>query len=82
MMLGALYPMLPSLVLCALFFSSTMFTESISLSKYPVAYGAYQQRVGMFLPLHTPMLGALLSLEGKRQEVDEIVFGQATKKVE
>jgi hypothetical protein len=59
-----------------------MFSESISLSKYPVAYKAYQQRVGMFVPLLTPVWGALLSAQGKRQGVDEIVYGQSLKKAE
>ncbi|KAH0833170.1 hypothetical protein J3R83DRAFT_12197 [Lanmaoa asiatica] len=78
----SLAPLLPSLVLCTLFFSSTKFTESISLSKYPVAYKAYQQRVGMFVPSSTLLWGSLLSAQGKRQEVDEIVYGQKAKKVE
>ena len=56
----------PSLVLCALFVASTMLTESISLSKYPVAYKAYQQRVGMFVPLFTPVWGTVLNALGKR----------------
>ena len=51
-------------------------TESISLSKYPVAYKAYQQRVRMFVPLFTPVWVAVLSALGKRQAVDEIVYGQ------
>lgn len=80
--LRSLAPLLPSLVLCTLFFSSTKFTESISLYKYPVAYKAYQQRVGMFVPSWTLVWGALLSARGKREEVDEIVYGQAAKKVE
>ncbi|KAF9243550.1 hypothetical protein BU15DRAFT_86489 [Melanogaster broomeanus] len=80
----ALAPLLPSLVLCTLFSSSTKFTESISLPKYPV-YKAYQRRVGMFLPFLTPVWGLLLSLQGKKAEVDELVYGQGVgkgKKVE
>ncbi|KAG6373315.1 hypothetical protein JVT61DRAFT_6456 [Boletus reticuloceps] len=79
---SSLAPLAPGLVLCTLFFSSTMFTESISLSKYPVAYKAYQQRVDMFIPLCTLVWGAILSAQGKRQAVDEIVYGQEAKKVE
>ena len=61
--LRSLAPLVPSLVLCALFVA---FTESISLSKYPVAYKAYQQRVGMFVPLFTPVWGTVLNALGKR----------------
>ena len=46
----AFFIMLPSLTLCFLVFSSTIFTESISSSKYP-AYKFYQQRVPMFWPI-------------------------------
>jgi steroid 5-alpha reductase family enzyme len=49
--LQTIAPILPALSLIALFISSTIFTESISLSKYPDGYRAYQKRVGMFLPL-------------------------------
>ncbi|KAF8558108.1 DUF1295-domain-containing protein [Imleria badia] len=80
--LMSLAPLIPSLVLCTLFFSSTKFTESISLSKYPVAYKAYQQRVGMFVPACTLVSGAMLNAQGKRAAVDEIVYGQETKKAE
>ncbi|KAF9223608.1 DUF1295-domain-containing protein [Gyrodon lividus] len=79
--LASLVPLLPCLVLCTLFFSSTKFSESISLSKYPVAYKAYQQRVGMFVPFLTPVWGALLSLQGERARVDELVYGQGAGKV-
>jgi hypothetical protein len=72
---ATLYRLLPAVVLCTLFLSSTLFSESISLSKYP-GYGAYQQRVAMFIPLATPVLGILLTVKGKRAEVDAIVYGQ------
>ncbi|CCL98384.1 uncharacterized protein FIBRA_00379 [Fibroporia radiculosa] len=71
-----LWSLMPALVLCSLFFSSTRFTESISLSKYPEAYSAYRQRVAMFVPLLTPVWGLLLQLRGKKAAVDEILFGQ------
>ena len=67
---------MPTLTVCGLFFSSTLFTESISLSKYPEAYRAYQQRVSMFVPILTPVWGLLLSLRGKKAEADRLVFGQ------
>ena len=67
---------MPSLVLCSLFFSSTLFTESISLSKYPEAYKAYRKRVSMFVPFLTPVWGLLLQLQGKKEEVDRVVYGQ------
>ncbi|KAI0350019.1 DUF1295-domain-containing protein [Trametes cingulata] len=72
----SLWPLLPSLVLCTLFFSSTIFTESISLSKYPEGYRAYQKRVAMFVPFLTPVWGLLLRLQGKKEEVDALVYGQ------
>ncbi|KAI0648906.1 DUF1295-domain-containing protein [Trametes meyenii] len=71
-----IWPLLPSIVLCGLFFSSTRFTESISLSKYPEGYRAYQQRVSMFVPFLTPVWGLLLKLQGKKEKVDRLVYGQ------
>ena len=71
----SLVPLAPALVLCSLFFSSTLFTESISASKYPKGYGAYQQRVAMFVPFLTPVWGFLLQLQGKKTEVDAMLFG-------
>lgn len=71
----SLLPLAPALVLCTLFFSSTLFTEAISVSKYPKGYGAYQQRVAMFVPLLTPVWGLLLQLRGKKAEVDAMLFG-------
>lgn len=70
-----LYPLIPGLVLCTLFFSSTIFTESISKSKYPITYAAYQSRVAMFVPILTPVWGLLLQLRGKKEETDAIVYG-------
>ncbi|KAH7884552.1 hypothetical protein F5I97DRAFT_1890292 [Phlebopus sp. FC_14] len=79
---AAIAPLAPCLILCTLFFCSTLFTESISRSKYPAAYAAYQRRVGMFMPLLTPMYGVLLSLQGEKGQVDELVYGQGGKKAE
>lgn len=44
------FPMLPSITLCLLVYSSTLYTEGISSSKYPT-YKVYQQRVPMFWPM-------------------------------
>lgn len=74
--LQLLAPLAPSLALCALFVSSTIFTESISMSKYPEAYGAYRKRVSMFVPLLTPVWGILLKLTGGKEQVEELVWGQ------
>ena len=68
--------------MCGLFFSSTRFTESITASKYPEAYRAYQQRVSMFVPFLTPVWGLLLALQGKKEAVDRVLFGQGEKKTQ
>ncbi|OAX40199.1 DUF1295-domain-containing protein [Rhizopogon vinicolor AM-OR11-026] len=72
--LASVAPLLPCTVLCLLFFSSTLFSESISKGKY-VPYAAYQERVAMFVPLLTPVWGALLSLQGRKESVDALVYG-------
>ena len=72
----------PSLALCLLFISSTRFTESISVSKYPRGYAAYRTRVAMFVPILTPVWGALLSLMGGRGEADELVWGSGAREGE
>ncbi|KAI0073665.1 DUF1295-domain-containing protein [Panus rudis PR-1116 ss-1] len=74
------WPLAPALVLCTLFFSSTLFTESISRSKYPEGYAAYQQRVAMFVPFLTPVWGLLLKLQGKKEKVDAILFARGESK--
>jgi len=65
---------LPALALSLLFFFSTKYTEAITKKKYPVAYSAYQERVGMFLPfkaLSTERAG------GKDKErIDKLVWGE------
>lgn len=71
-----LAPLAPSLSLCLLFFSSTIFTESISMSKYSEAYGAYKQRVSMFVPFLTPVWGLLLRLTGRKETVEVLVWGR------
>ncbi|KAK7691143.1 hypothetical protein QCA50_006246 [Cerrena zonata] len=74
----ALWPLLPSLVLCTLFYASSNFSESISLSKYPEGYRAYQQRVSMFVPFLTPVWGFLLKLQGKQDKVDQMLFSHGS----
>lgn len=75
-----LWPLMPALVLCTLFVSSTRFTESISLGKYPEAYRAYQSRVSMFVPFLTPVWGFVLQLQGKKTQVDNMLFGKDSAK--
>ncbi|EPQ52694.1 DUF1295-domain-containing protein [Gloeophyllum trabeum ATCC 11539] len=74
------WPLTPAIVLCLLFFSSTLFTESISRGKYPEAYRAYQNRVAMFVPVLTPVWGLLLKLRGEKERVDAMLWGQEEKK--
>ena len=81
--LYALAPLAPALALCVLFVSSTGFTEAISLSKYPEAYGAYRKRVAMFVPWVTPVWGALLRAVSSPEEVERVerlVWGQVDEK--
>ncbi|KAF8072047.1 hypothetical protein FPV67DRAFT_1667492 [Lyophyllum atratum] len=78
-LLAPLANLIPALSLSALFFSSTIFTESISLSKYPKEYRAYQKRVGMFSPLRTWEKGLVLAWQGKRKAVEEVVWGTGSK---
>lgn len=80
--LHALVPLSPSLALCLLFVSSTRFTESISVSKYPRGYAAYRSRVAMFVPVLTPVWGALLCLTGGKSDVEELVWGAGAREAE
>ncbi|KAF8339866.1 uncharacterized protein EI90DRAFT_3012788 [Cantharellus anzutake] len=69
--------MLPSLSLCLLIYSSTLFTEKISSSKYP-AYRLYQQRVAMFWPVETWIKTLYLKyIKGEkiRQSVENGIWG-------
>ena len=72
--LTQLWPLAPALALSTLFISSTIFTESISASKYS-EYSAYQSRVGMFCPGSTVLKGVWLSITGRKTEVDRMVWG-------
>jgi len=67
-------------VICTLFFSSTLFSESISLSKYPEKYAMYQERVAMFVPILTPVWGALTSISGKKDVLNEALWGNGKGK--
>lgn len=75
---GSITPLaslIPPLALCTLFFSSTLFTESVSEAKYPKAYRAYKSRVSMFVPFLTPVWGQILRLRGKKEYCDRLVYG-------
>ncbi|EAU85454.1 integral membrane protein [Coprinopsis cinerea okayama7 len=70
--------LLPAISLSALFWGSTTFTESISKKKYPLSYGAYQKRVGMFAPGTTLLKLVQLKLfssEEERKRLHDIVWG-------
>lgn len=70
----------PALALTALFFSSTLYTEAITMSKYRTGYMAYKERVGMFGPLKTWEKGMLLSWNGRKAEVEAVVWGKGKGK--
>ncbi|KAF8968046.1 hypothetical protein BDZ97DRAFT_1800620 [Flammula alnicola] len=77
-LLPLFYHLLPAIALSGLFFSSTLYTEAISSSKYPEAYAAYQKRVGMFAPTVTFTKGLRLKfLDGVKEEkeVERLVWG-------
>jgi hypothetical protein len=75
-----LYQLAPALIICTLFFSSTLFTESISRSKYPEKYAMYQERVAMFIPILTPIWGVWAGIRGKKVAVDEALWGNVNVK--
>ncbi|KDQ19277.1 hypothetical protein BOTBODRAFT_27857 [Botryobasidium botryosum FD-172 SS1] len=77
--LTPLGPIVPAIALSLLFVSSTAFTEAITLSKYPVEYAAYQERVGMFLPFVTGLKGAWLAYTGRKDKVEAMVWGRRGK---
>ncbi|KAJ7914858.1 hypothetical protein B0H13DRAFT_2232035 [Mycena leptocephala] len=62
---AVLLPVTPALALSALFFSSTLYTEAITASKYP----------GYAAPLETIMKGVGLGLTGKKTAVEKVVWG-------
>jgi hypothetical protein len=69
----------PALALSALFFSSTIYTEAITKSKYPEGYKAYQERVGMFGVVYTFEKGLLLAWKGRKEEIEALVWGKGKK---
>ncbi|KDR78943.1 hypothetical protein GALMADRAFT_244605 [Galerina marginata CBS 339.88] len=74
--------LLPALALSSLFFSSTIYTEAITKSKYTEAYAAYQTRVGMFTPLETLFKALKLKfLDGEKEKrVESLVWGNSSDK--
>lgn len=74
------YPLAPAIVICTLFFSSTLFTESISRARYPEKYAMYQERVAMFVPFLTPIWGFWTQFLGRREVVDEGLWGNGKSK--
>lgn len=78
-LLTPLVHVVPALALSALFFSSTIYTESITVSKYPEGYKAYQERVGMFGVSRTLEKGLWLKWNGRKEEVEAIVWGKGSK---
>jgi hypothetical protein len=74
------YPLAPAIVICTLFFSSTLFTESISRSRYPEKYAMYQERVAMFVPFLTPVWVFWTQFRGRREVVDEGLWGSEKSK--
>ena len=80
--LHSLVPLAPSLVLCLFIFSLTCFAESISARKYPRGYAAYCARVAMFVPVLTPVWGALVRSTGQKAEVEELVWGEGAREAE
>lgn len=64
----------PAIVLSILFFSSTLFTESITASKY-ANYRAYQKRVAMFDPFTTVLKTVVWAVLGRKVKLDAVVWG-------
>ncbi|KAH9178402.1 DUF1295-domain-containing protein [Lactarius sanguifluus] len=80
--LQSLVPLAPSLTLCVFFLFLTLFTESISAGEYPWGYAAYSARVAMFMPVLTPVWGALLGSTDQKAEVEELVWGNGVCETE
>lgn len=60
-----------------------MFSESVSLSKYPDGYKAYRKRVAMFFPWMTPIWGLWMRLregEAQKEIIDTQLFGRGSTK--
>lgn len=71
---ASLGPLVPGIIISALFLGSTAFTESVTAKKY-AGYKAYQRRVGMFSPMGTLLHGLYLSWTGEKREIDELIWG-------
>ncbi|KAJ7598978.1 hypothetical protein C8J56DRAFT_815284 [Mycena floridula] len=72
--------LLPAISLSALFYSSTLFTEGITRSKYPDAYALYRSRVGMFSWFQTVQKALLLRVQGRLAEVEQAIWGSGKGK--
>lgn len=75
----SLEPIWPGLIISMLFLGSTAFTEWITKRKYTKAYGAYQQRVGMFSPIGTIANGLYLQATGQKEAIESLVWGTKKK---
>jgi hypothetical protein len=71
---ASLDPIWPGVCLSMLFMGSTAFTEGITKRKYSVAYGAYQKRVGMFLPIGTVLSGLYLQVTGEKAAIEKLIW--------
>ncbi|KAH8991352.1 DUF1295-domain-containing protein [Lactarius hatsudake] len=80
--LQPLVPLAPSLTLCLFFLFLTLFAESISAGEYPWGYAAYSARVAMFMPVLTPVWGALLGSTDQKAEVEQLVWGNGARETE
>jgi len=68
------YSILSPLAVTMLFYSSTLLTEQISSSKYPL-YREYQKRVAMFWPWYTVVKIVWLGVTARLTKVNHLVFG-------
>jgi len=71
---------LPAIALTVLFYSSTLYTEAITQSKYD-AYKAYKERVGVFGFVSTWEKGLWLAWSGRKEEVEAAIWGSRKKDV-
>jgi len=73
----ALLSLAPPIALSLLIYSSTVFTEAISSSKYTKAYVAYQRRVGIFTPLETALKVVFINIvhRPERRKIKKLVWG-------
>jgi hypothetical protein len=75
------WDLLPGIGLSILFYSSSVFSESVSKQKYPAAYAAYQKRVARFAPSHTLLkwiARQVLGSNEENKEIERLVWGQVT----